>query len=292
MKKVDNISLLLLMKLVPILKKSSIIIWKLRYYKRFKRCLDLKKPVLFWDKIIWMSIYTDTTRWSVLADKYSVREYVETMGCANLLNTLYGIYESVEEISYESLPDSFVLKTTNGCASNILVKNRDVLDIGNTNKLLDYWLKFPYAELTGQLHYSKIKPRIIAERLMKQDELGSPLIDYKFYCFNGVPYYAYVISERIFNSHIHKRMMYDMEWNAHPDFFVTQRDFKDIAKPQSLEDMINYAQILSAGFPFVRVDFYEIDGKPIFGEMTFTPGTDIELTTETQKMLGELIVIP
>jgi hypothetical protein len=240
-----------------------------------------------------MSLYSDTSLWVALADKYAVRKYVEEKCGKELLNELYGVYQSPNDIDYSNLPASFILKTTNGCANNILVEDKSRLNINNANKLLCKWLKFPYGEISGQLHYSKIKPQIIAEKLLKQDaSSNAPLIDYKFYCFNGEPIYLYVISERIFNTHEYKRMTYDMNWNAHPEFFIKNTPLKYMDKPASFEKMIEYAKCLSQPFPFVRVDFYEIEGQPVFGEMTFALGADTGYTKETQKNLGDLIKMP
>ena len=277
----------------PLFNKMPALILKIRYWKRFRRKINLKKPELFWDKIFYLSLYSDTSQWSVLADKFAVRDYVKKKCNKEILNEIYGVYTSPKDIPYCSLPDSFVLKTTNGCATNILVKQKSILDITKTNKLLSKWLKYPYAELTGQPHYARIEPRIIAEKFLEQDKKESSLIDYKIYCFNGVPTYINVLSNRKSNTHIFCKMMYDMKWNAHPEFFEKNIGLNYIDKPKSFDKMVEYAKILSVPFPYVRVDFYEIKEMPIFGEMTFTPGfSKIGFTIEFQKVLGRLIEIP
>jgi hypothetical protein len=279
-----------LMFMAPLLKRLPKFIFQIRYLKRFRRPINLKNPALFWDKVIWMSLYSDTSRWSVLADKYAVRKYVEEKCGKDILNKLYGLYEHPEDINYDDLPDSFVIKTTNGCANNILVQDKSLLNIQATQKLLGKWLKFPHGALTGELHYCRIKPQIIIEKFLRQE--SSPhvsLIDYKFYSFGGVPKYINVLSDRKFNTHEIKRMMYDLEWNAHPEFFIKGVSLKPVDRPISLDKVIEYVKLLSQPFPFVRVDFYEVNGIPVFGEMTFTPGTDIGYTTEFQKHLGDLI---
>jgi hypothetical protein len=206
------------------------------------------------------------------------------------LNELYGLYERPEDINYNDLPDTFVIKTTNGCANNILVQDKSLLNIQATQKLLDRWLKFPFGELTGELHYCRIKPQLIIEKFLRQESSpGSSLIDYKFYAFGGIPKYILVVSDREFNTHEYKRMMYDLDWNAHPEFFIKGVSLKPVDKPVSLCKMIEYVKSLSEPFPFVRVDFYEVNRIPIFGEMTFTPGTEPGYTKEFQKHLGNLI---
>jgi hypothetical protein len=282
-----------LMLIAPALRHLSKFIFQIRYLKRFKRFINLKNPTLFWDKVIWMSLYSDTSQWSVLADKYAVRKYVEEKCGKGLLNELYGLYERPEDINYDDLPDSFVIKTTNGCANNILVKDKRLIDVHATQKLLNRWLEFPFGEITGESHYCRIKPRIIVEKFLRQESSSdASLIDYKFYSFGGVPKYVNVISDREFNTHEYRRMMYDLEWNAYPKVFIKGVPLKLVDRPLSLNRMIAYVKLLSEPFPFVRVDLYEINGVPIFGEMTFTPGTDMGFTTDFQKHLGSLIQLP
>lgn len=152
----------------PLLKKFPNIIWKIRYCKDYKKFPNLKKPQSFMEKILWLSLYSDTSMWSKLADKYRVREYVIDRCGEQYVNKIYGIYNSAIEIDYSLLPKSFVLKTTNSCATNIIVKDKNILNIKETNHKLNKWLKFPYGELTGQLHYTQIEPLIIAEKFMEQ----------------------------------------------------------------------------------------------------------------------------
>jgi hypothetical protein len=273
-----------------IIKRFPKVVLSLRYKHALGRKINLTNPVLFWDKIMWMSLYTDTSLWSKLADKYEVREFVKQKYNDTILNEIFNVYDSVKEINYDELPDRFVLKTTNSCTTNIIVKDKKKLDIESANKQLNTWLKYPYGELTGQLHYSKIKPRIIAENYLEQnDDPDKPLSDYKFYCFNGMPLFCNVLTDRIFNTHICKRNMYDLSWKSHPELFKKGLAISDIAAPKSLETMVDIAAKLSKGFPFVRVDLYEINNKPIFGEMTFMPGTDMGFTDEFQLELGNLI---
>lgn len=276
--------------LSKITKRIPNFILSLKYYKAFHRWINLKDPKLFWDKIFWMSLYSDTTKWTVLADKYNVQEYVRSRYSETILNQIYGIYKKPEEINYDALPDSFVLKTTNGCTTNIIVKNKNVINKNVINRKFNYWLKYPYGELSGQLHYSKIQPRILAEKLLIQDgDENKALIDYKFYCFNGSPLFCNVLSNRVFNTHRIDRMMYDLDWNPHPEYFQPGLSLGEIPRPNSFEEMLKITAKLSEGFPFVRIDLYEIDEKPIFGEFTFTPGTDMAFTLEFQKILGDLI---
>lgn len=266
-------------------------ILKIRCFIGQKRILNLKRPHLFIEKTNWLSLYSDTSLWSQLADKYTVRKYVEEKCGKEILNELYGVYQSPHEINYDNLPKSFVLKTTNGCANNIFVKDKSTLNLKNTNNLLHKWLKYPYGELTGQPHYAKIKPQIIAEKFLKQDGFSdTSLIDYKIYCINGNPLYISPLADRIENSHQYKMMLFDENWKPHSEFCSDRYPLQDFDRPESLNEMLKYAKILSQPFTFVRVDFYEIDKKPVFGEMTFTPDNLI-FNKEFQVFFGDLINI-
>ena len=275
-----------------LLRWGGVEILSLRYYKAFHRRINLKNPTLFYEKIFWLSLHTDTTMWSKLADKYEVREWVEKTYSKDILSKLLGVWDSPEEIDYEHLPKSFVLKTNNGCASNILVRDKDKLDIEKTNKQLRKWLKFPYGELTGQKHYTRIKPRIIAEEFLYQKgRENASLTDYKFFCFDGEVRYCNLLTDRVFNTHTFRKNMYDMQWQAHSEVFIDHSRLNNEPKPVCFDEMVKIASTLSKGFPFVRVDLYEINEKPIFGEMTFMPGLDMNFTMEFQKQLGDMVKI-
>lgn len=254
---------------------------ELRFYTWYKRRIKWKNPQSFYDKIIWMSCNADTSLWSWLANKYKVREYVITRCTDNLLPKFYGVFDASKDIEFDSLPNSFVAKTNNGCASNIFVKDKEKADWKSICKQLDKWLKYPYGDLTGQLHYSEIKPKIIVEELfVDKNNPTASLIDYKFYCFNGQPFYCFVASDRKPNTHNVYRMLYDMEWKAVPNAFTRQAKLKEIPRPICFERMKQIAAMLSKDINFVRVDLYEVNGSVRFGEMTFMPGWDNHFTEE------------
>ena len=252
--------------------------------------LNIKNPVNLNEKIQYMSFFTDTTEWSLLTDKIAVREYVKECGLSDILYEQYGTYESSSEIDYSQLPMQFVLKTNNGCATNIIVRDKSKLNIEETNLKLDTWMQKDYGVLTCQPHYSRIKPRILAEELLlDHSHPDQPLADYKFYCINGEPLYVYVYTERKENSHDMKRMVYDMEWNEHPEYLGRKaKPFHGATKPVSFKRMKDIATRLSSPFKFVRVDLYEVDGRPFFGELTFTPGLQ-ESSLSFLEMMGNKI---
>lgn len=215
--------------------------------------------------------------WALMADKYASRKFVgERIGADHLI-PLYGHWDNPEDIDFDSLKAPYVLKTNNGCGTNIFVRDNSNVNRKNIIKTLKKALEFPYPELSGQLHYSHIKPCIIAEKLMGQE--GKSLEDYKVICVNGVPQRIYVFSGRGegVNRFSYKIMAFDTDWNPIPDSVTAEyrMDPNSVARPDNLEEMLDMAAKLSADEEFLRVDFYIIDGKIYFGELTCTPDTAI-----------------
>lgn len=228
----------------------------------------LKNPKNFNEKMTNLKLtYKDNQLISQCADKYEVREYVKSKGLENTLNELYFVYDNPNEIDFEKLPEKFVLKCTHGCGYNIICNDKSKIDIEKTKKKLGKWQKEKFGLATTELHYTNIKPRIICEKYLC-DESGKLPIDYKIYCFYGVPKCILVCSDRETET---KGSYYDLSWNRLNYETESFSYRKNIEKPKNLDKMIEYATKLSQGFDFVRVDFYNDDGKIIFGELTFTP---------------------
>lgn len=266
---------------------------KTLYKKKYKICkhkkLDLKNPEFFGEKLIWLKLndYDKNKLVSNCADKYAVREYIEKMGCTEILNDLYGVYDDANEIEWDKLPQKFVLKCTHGCEFNIICTNKDELDKEATIKQLNKWKKEKFGYESGELHYTKIKPRIICERYLETKDGFLPN-DYKFMCFNGEPKLVFFCTERQDKV---KFTFLDLNWNV---IDITTDDYKTdkrYAKPENLEEMIEKARKLAKPFKFVRVDFYDDNGKIIFGELTFTPAGCMlpYLTDEGEKLLGGML---
>jgi len=289
------------LKQIPLLKKIvgrvkweyTKFNWKYRphfipdniYKRTFGSKINWKNPQNLIEKIYWLQIYSDTTIWTLCADKYRVREYVKQKGCSEILNTLYGRWESACDITWEDLPDSFVLKTNNYYGQVIVVEDKNKIDKEKVIRMLNEWIRKKYGYYDAQLHYSKIKPCIIAERFIENtDQPEKSLIDYKIWCFNGEPECILVITDR---KDGRKLSLYDLYWKNISHSFIKPevRNFKEIPKPLSLDKMMKISKKLSEGIPQVRIDFYEIEGKPIFGEMTFTAGY-LNYKTEYFDYLG------
>lgn len=264
---------------------------------RFRKALGRKRqepPRSFYDKVFWMSENADTALWTKCADKITVRSYVSERCGKDILPELYATYSDANQIDFDTLPERFVIKTNNGCASNYLVRSKRDVDLESVRIGLARWLRYPYGDLTGQLHYSKIEPRILSEELLSQDDdPEAVLIDYKFYCFGGKPMYCYVVSNRMFDAkHTHTRMMYDTSWMPLDEVFVPGESLDLTDPPKSLTAMLKVAENLSMGIPFVRIDLYEVNGEVRFSEMTFMPGMDPGFTESFQRTMGDLIELP
>lgn len=265
------------------------------YKQLFKRNtgnnLDIDNPKTLYDKIAYLSFRTDTTEWSRLADKVAVREFVKDCGYEDNLVKLYGTWENADDIDFSSLPNSFVIKTNNASATNILVKDKSSIDEEKVRHQLNEWLKIDYGYNICEPHYSRIKPLILAEEYLIDDLQGSCLVDYKIYCTNGTPRYIQVMMDREPNTHKLRFMTYDLQWNSHPEFNIGNHKHATIIdRPSCLDTMLEMATKLSKNFSVVRVDFYIINNRPIFGEMTFTPGFD-SFNNLFQEVIGKDIVI-
>ncbi len=266
------------------------------YRAVFKKDINWDNPKNLIEKIYWLQLFTDTTLWTKCADKYRMREYVESKGLVRLLPKLYGHWERGEDIDFAALPQSFVLKTTNGCGQVLLVKDKSELDISSTIKLLNEWMTLKYGFTDAQIHYSRIKTCIIAEEYLttKEQKEDTSLIDYKVWCFHGKPEYILVVYDRVIlgENKGYSLSAYDLDWNDISDRALRKDNIhysgKPVPRPERLQDMIEYAKILSENFAEVRVDFYETDGRLSLGELTFTTGYGSH-TNEFYEYLGSKI---
>jgi len=266
------------------------------YYKTYHRYPNLKNPKNLIEKIYWMQLHTDTTMWTKCADKFAMRDYVKDCGYENYLPKNYGKWYNAADIDFNILPTEFVLKTNNGCGTVLLVSDKNTLDLKATRKKLQRWLNVPYGWAGGQLHYTRIKPCILAEELLHQDDVqksitSQSMVDYKVWCLNGVPECILVVYNRIKKVN-YKLDMYNTNWGRIPNSLKLTSHFTGkeeiFPRPACLEEMLEIASKLSNPFPEVRVDFYVINNKPIIGELTFTSGYG-NYTDEFYDYLGSKI---
>ncbi len=251
--------------------------------------LNLQEPTTFNEKLQWLKLYEWPNNPIAIkcGDKYTVREYVKEKGCESYLNELYGVWENVDDIDWNKLPESFVLKCTHGCAYNIICPEKSKLDIGAVKSKLNRWMKEDFGKFNVEPHYSKMKPRIICEKF-----LGDNLVDYKFFCFNGTVKFMYV--SQGFNTGENVVVtFFDEKGNKAPFRRMDYPMFEDAVLPEKYEEMKALSEKLSADVPIVRVDWFEVDKKIYFSELTFTPCAGLMKfqPEEYDKILGSLIEI-
>ncbi len=236
------------------------------YISEIGKIPNLENPVTYTEKVNANKIHMGNERCTLLADKYLVKEIIKNEVGEQYVVPLFGVWENAEDINYDNLPDKFVLKVNNASGRNILVKDKKKLNIGETNKKLNAWLKENYGYEGFSLQYRGIQPKIICEEYL--DGLAESVYDYQFFCFHGAPKYIWCIN----GSHRAgcRASFYDLDWNVQPFSFGYPRDDRVAPKPSKLEEMIELSKKLSKGFEHVRVDLYEMpDGRVLFGEMTF-----------------------
>ncbi|WP_270543887.1 ATP-grasp fold amidoligase family protein [Butyricimonas paravirosa] len=248
-----------------------------REYRRIMgKKMNLKNPRNLVEKIVWLQFHADTALWTQCADKYRVRDYVESKGLGGILPKLYGCWKNVDEINFDELPKSFVLKTNNSCGQLLIVQDKRNLNIEEAKKKLRKWLKMSYGYHNAQLHYIHIEPCIIAEEFLVDLSLkpGENLIDYKVWCFHGKPESILVINGRSNNEYYME--FYDTQWQNISDMALNPNSShfgsRHTPCPNNLDLMLKYARQLSEEFAEVRVDFYNFNGNIYFGELTFTAG--------------------
>lgn len=246
---------------------------RLQYFIKTGRSLNIRNPQRYTEKIQWYKLYYKDPLMAQCSDKYEVRKYVEECGLGHILNECYGVFEKVEDIDFNKLPNSFVLKDTLGSGGNdiIIVQDKTKADIQAIKKQLQKWLDRPS---TGKHSgrewvYENKKHRILIEKNLLQNGM-SDLPDYKFFCFNGKVFCSYLMRNFIFHHDKGELSFFDRDFNLLP---VHRNDFSPImqqpAKPDNYEKLLEYAEVLGKPFPAVRADFYNINNKIIFGELTF-----------------------
>lgn len=262
-----------------------------KYFCHFHKFLNLRNPKTFNEKLQWLKLYYQQPSHTQMVDKYGMKSYVSQKVGSEYVIPLLGVWDRVEDIDFNSLPDQFVLKTTHDCAGLVICTDKSRLDVEKAKQALKKALSNNYYVRYREWPYKNVVPRIIAEQYMV-DESGTQLKDYKIFCFGGKPYCVQVDFDRF---HGHKKNLYSLNWEllnfsfnypAHPEI--------EIAKPDTLDQMLKIAEELSCGEPYVRVDFYSVDHKPYVGEITFFPASGYGkfVPEEYDRILGDLIQLP
>lgn len=266
---------------------------KLRYYARFHQKLNLKNPRTFSEKIQWLKLYDRRPEYSMMVDKHEVKKYVaDAIGKEYIIPTI-NVWDSFDQIDFDSLPNQFVLKCTHDSGGLVICTDKATFDIAAAKKKIESSMKAKYYYHGREWSYKAVKPRIIAEEYM-EDTTTKDLRDYKFFAFDGDVKMLFIATERQEKNSETKFDFFDADFN-HLDFRNGHPN-ADIppAKPQNFELMKELASKLSKGIPHVRVDFYEVNGKVYFGELTFCHWSGLMPFEphEWDEKMGEWIKLP
>lgn len=267
---------------------------KLKFRTAMEKPLDLKAPKTFNEKLQWLKLYDRRPEYTTYVDKYRVRDYVRQILGEEYLIPVLGVWESADDIDFETLPQQFVLKCNHDSGSVMVVRDKASLDEAAIKNRFNKRLNTSFYWLGREWPYKDVKPCIIAEKYMTDDENSTGFTDYKFYCFNGSADSVMVCLER--GTGQPKFYFFDQQWRLlrynirgmeAPEGF-------SVPKPEKMDEMFAIAERLSTGIPHVRVDLYVSNGQIYFGEMTFFSenGWDKNLLPETDKKWGEKILLP
>lgn len=264
---------------------------KIYYFCKLKKRCNLSHPTTFNEKLQWLKLHDREPIYTKMVDKCEAKEYVkEIVGSSYIIPTL-GVWDCFDDIDFDSLPNQFVLKCTHDSEGLIVVKDKAKLDIEYARKLLSECLNVNFYYIGREWPYKNVKPRIIAEEYMV-DESGEQLKDYKIHNFNGEPKIIQVDYDRFVN---HKKNLYTTDWVYMNESINYDSDASvEITKPKHLDEMLELAKILSKGRPYLRTDFYSINDRIYFGELTFFPGSGFMTFNppEFEKQMGEWIKLP
>ena len=246
---------------------------KIQYRAATGKKLNLKDPKSYNEKMQWIKLYDHNPLYTILADKLAVREYVKEKVGEEYLIPLLGHWNLVNDIEYDKLGNQFVLKTNHDSGGIVICSNITSFDKVAAEKKLNEHMKQNHFYMSREWAYKDVKPCIIAEKYMIDDE-ANDLRDYKFFCFNGEPKAVQVDFDRFIN---HRRNIYDMDWNL-LDVTIKCPNDKNakIDCPSNFDEMVQIARKLSAGLPEARIDLYSVNGKTYFGSITLYHGNGYE----------------
>lgn len=266
---------------------------KVLYRVIMGRKLNLRNPREYNEKLQWLKLNDRKPEYSTMVDKYEVRGYIEDLLGDKYLIPCLGIYDSVDDIDIDALPDRFVLKCTHDSGSVEICKDKSSFDIEGARHRLSQAMKRNYYATYREWPYKYVKPRIIAEGYLEGD--GGDLKDYKVMCFNGEAKIIEVHENRFVEGKVHTQTFYDREWNIVP---LTQVETVTVdrpsERPRQLEEILRLSELIAKNMYHARIDWYIEGDKIYFGEITFFDGSGFESfsTPEMERMLGDMINLP
>lgn len=265
----------------------------LEYYACMGKCLSLKNPITFNEKLQWLKLNDRNPLYTKMVDKVAAKEYVANIIGERYIIPTLGVWDKPEDIDFDKLPDQFVLKVTHDSGGLVICKDKTLFDRNKAIEKLKNSLKRDYYSVHREWPYKDVQKRVLAEAYM-EDASTQELRDYKFFTFNGKVKLMFVASDRQTVGEETKFDFFDREYNfidlrnGHPNSVNLP------AKPKNYGLMIEFAEKLSQGIPHVRVDFYEVNGKVYFGEITFSHWSGLVPfdPPEWDKKMGEWLVLP
>lgn len=263
---------------------------RIKFYFRTGRQLNLNNPDTYTEKLQWLKLHDRKPVYTTMVDKYDVKKFVaDRLGEEHII-PLIGVWDNVEDIQFDELPEQFVLKCTHDSGGLWICKDKSKFDFNNAKKKIKTSLKTNYFWQSREWAYKNVKPRIIAEKYMEDMKTGETR-DYKFFTFNGEPKIMYIATGRGTGETYGD--FFDMDFN-HLNLTIDHRNAPVCPeKPDCFEEMKKAASILAQDTPQLRVDFYVIDGQYYFGEMTFfhCGGFEDLKPVEWNKIFGDWISI-
>lgn len=266
------------------------------WYLRTGKKLDLSSPRTFNEKIQWLKVYDQKKEYFQMVDKYEAKKFVsKIIGEEHIIPTI-AVYDNVSRINWESLPESFVIKCTHDSGGLAICRDKNNIDREQIEKKLSKCLKTNFFYRSREWCYKGIKPRIICEKLMQDNNQKNGLIDYKFFCFNGQPQFLYISSG--LEDHSTAAISFaDLGGKRLPFKRSDYREIDDpLPIPPSFEKMKSIAERLAQAVnnSFIRVDLYDISGCVYFSELTFYPNSGfIPFSPEEWDLkLGDLLTLP
>lgn len=244
------------------------------YFTHFHRLINFKNPVTFNEKLNWLKINDRNPEYTKMVDKYEAKKYVANIIGEEYIIPTLGVWDKFDDIDFKKLPNQFVLKCTHDSGSLFIIKDKNKLDKNNIRKELNKSLKYNFYYIGREYPYKNVKPKIIAEEYL-EDNYYHELIDYKVLCCNGKAKLLFTCSERFSDEKL-KVTFFDLNWKKLPFERKYKSSTKELKQPKNYKKMISLSEKLAKNMKFVRVDWYEINGKLYFGELTFYPGSGFE----------------
>ncbi len=251
---------------------SDFIYVAVKHYVRIGRWPHIKNPRTLNEYMQWLKLYGCTALHQLCADKYRVRQYVSERVGSEYLIPLIGVFESTDEIDWDALPDRFVIKANHGSGWNVLIHDKSKADWPDLCERLNIWLKANFYNKHRERQYKNMKPVLIIEEMLI-DTAGNVPDDIKVHCFDGCDGRKLIIQVARWIDGVRCLDFYDVNWNRYNFRLRKRPNFNDgMPRPKLLDEILSVAKKLSDDFEYVRVDFYEVENRLYFGELTFTQG--------------------